>query len=109
MILRRVLLVALCTPMVGLSAMSAQLVYTRCQIARRDARFEQVDIGQRLADVLGVMGEPDSFVVAEKAASREYGIDRFCIYRIERIGPPIKWEIGISANGTVVSKHHDGC
>jgi hypothetical protein len=82
------------------------------RVAPYDAGYRQLEMGMPTNDVERLMGQPNDVAIATKDSSRAFGIDTFYVYRVERrYRHPVKWHIGIDANGRIVSLHRDddGC
>ena len=94
----------------GVLACGAYFVHLDAKIRWYDKRFPMIQFGQTEGEMVKVLGIPTESVEAPPY-SRKYGISRFSVYRVKRIGPPVRWSIGLNGEGKVVSKHRDdnGC
>jgi len=92
-------------------AMVVDYGITAARIAAYDAACLSLPIGAPKADLIRALGDPPNIVVNHKSSADT--IPFFYTYHIERrFSRPIRWEVGIDINGTVVSKHRSdgyGC
>jgi hypothetical protein len=79
------------------------------QVAAYDDAYRRVAVGRAADEAVVLLGAPHAVDIPQ---SQLFRIVRFYKYRIDRpLRAPVRWTLGIDANGAVVSKHRDanGC
>lgn len=97
---------------------SAWVLSINWKVSSYDSYFRQRETLGHISNVLWDLGPPysqdklDALPPATKADESPFGISRFYVYQVDRLfSPPLRWTIGVDADGMVVSRHRDanGC